>query len=161
MEAMLVAGTLVQAAGQIGQAQAQADALESQAAIREAQTEQRVALEKARAAEESVDRARQFRKSIGNNLARVSSSGIGLGSGSVGDVAEDSGAQFAREQGISNFNLGQRVSSARISSQADVNSLTARASNTRVGGYVRAAGTLMNAGQRHMNRGSVPSGGGG
>lgn len=157
MEAMLIAGTLLQAYGQISAAESAAAQMKSQAQMVEAQTESSIALEKASAAEATLDRLRQLREITGELMTKGASAGIGFASGSIGTLIGDSQSQFAREQGIQDFNVRQSVSSKKASASYEVSALKAQASNTKFQGYMKAAGTLMNYGAGAYDRGVFAS----
>lgn len=189
METLLIVGTLFQAVGEIRQGQAQAQQLKAQAEVSAAQseafaaqaqtelasTDASIAVDKASAAERTIDRLRQLRQITGDLLVKGAAAGISISSGSIGTQVSDSQREFAREQGIQDFNLrnstaatlaaGENRSSnlnsqsAALSTQSNI--LRAQASNARVSGYLGAAGTLMNYGTGALNRGTVPSSGGG
>lgn len=185
MEAMLIAGTLFQAVGQIQAGEAQAQQLKAQSEVSAAQseaftaqaqtelasTDASIALDKASAAERTIDRLRQLRQITGDLLTRGVAAGVSISSGSIGTQVSDSQREFAREQGIQDFNLrndnlatltaGENRSSNLKSQGAALNTqsniLRAQATNARIGGYMNAAGTLMNYGTSAANRGVFSS----
>lgn len=156
MQTLLLAGTLFQAAGQVYSGITQSNQLKSQAKVIDAQADAKIALEKASAAEKTLDRLRQLRQTTGRILATSYDAGISVSSGTVGSLVNDSQYQYSRDQNIQDFNLNQSTSSIRSSADADISVLRARATNARVGGFLNAAGTLMNYGMNRQSVGNVP-----
>ena len=184
MEIMLAVGTLFKTVGEIRQGQSQEQQLKSASEVSAAQssaftasaqadlasTDAQIAVEKASAAERTVDRIRHLREITGDMLAKGVGAGVSISSGSIGTLIADTQGQFAREQGIQDFNLRNTETAIKSAGENRFSDLTSKSaalstqssvqriagSNARTAGFVAAAGTLMNFGMDHQNRGSAP-----
>ena len=157
-----VISTVVGAIQQKNQLDAQAKLFNQQAALEAAEGDRREAVEKASSAEEGASRARDLRRFVGEIIAKAANAGLGQ-IGTVGALIEESGAQFAEEQGNRNFNLGQSLTSIGITSASRVQSLRTQASVAKsrgrsalISGIGSAAGSLATFGQREDARGETP-----
>jgi len=153
MEAALVAGTLFQAYGQIQQGAAMADQYKAEADFKLAKGKSAAAQETAAAAERTVDRLRKLRQVRGGILVTGAGTGISTTSGVFDSLLNDSGGEFARDYDIDKYNTYNKASALRAGASSSAAILRAQASSSRLGGYMNAAGTLINYGSDAYNRG--------
>lgn len=152
MQVAMAAISIFQTVGSIVQGYQQKKAANAEANMKIASAEQKVALDKANAESDSLDRFRKLRAIVGQQRADNVAAGGGA-FGSVNFLGEDSGGQFARDAGITDFNLRSSSSAYLTSAQADANQLRAQGSNAVLSGWMKGLSSFGDYAYKQYQRG--------